>query len=79
MKECHHCSTSFQKSTDQLFYETLSIPLQEYESKKSLKVSWHSPSAEEVCVINLLLDKEATVGTALQELARRPDGGSVSR
>jgi ubiquitin carboxyl-terminal hydrolase 7 len=65
--------TSFQKSTDQLFYEVLDIPLQEYESKKSLKVSWHSPSAEEVCVINLLLDKEATVGHALQELVRRPE------
>ena len=30
--------TSFQKSTDQLFYEVLDIPLQEYEAKKSLKV-----------------------------------------
>ena len=65
--------TSFQKSTDQLFYEILDIPLQEYESKKSLRVSWHSPSAEEVCVVNLLLDKEATVGQALAELARRPE------
>ena len=34
--------TSFQKTTDTLFYEVLSIPLPEYEAKKSLKVSWHN-------------------------------------
>ena len=62
--------TSFQKSTDQLFYEVLDIPLQEYEAKKSLKVSWHNSSADEVTSLNLLLDKEATVATALEELAR---------
>jgi len=60
--------TSFQKSTDQLFYEALDIPLQEYESKKSLKVSWHNTAAEEVTVVNLLLDKDCNVGNALDEL-----------
>ena len=63
--------TSFQKSTDQLFYEILDIPLQEYEAKKSLKVSWHNAASEETQVVHLLLDKEATVGDALDELARR--------
>ena len=29
--------TSMQKSTDQLFYEALEIPLQEYESKNAFK------------------------------------------
>lgn len=62
--------TSFQKSTDQLFYEVLDIPLQEYEAKKSLKVSWHNSSADEVQVLSLLLDKEATVAHALEELAK---------
>ena len=61
--------TSFQKSTDILFYEVLDIPLVEYEAKKSLKIAWHSPQGEEVSVLNLLLDKEATVGHALEALA----------
>jgi len=60
--------TSFQKSTDQLFYEVLGIPLPEYEAKKSLKVSWHNLAAEEVSVHHLLLGKDATVGNALEEL-----------
>ena len=62
--------TSFQKSTDQLFYEALDIPLQEYEAKKSLKVSWHNTAGEEVTVVNLLLDKDSNVGQALDELVR---------
>ena len=62
--------TSFQKSTDQLFYETLDIPLQEYEAKKSLKISWHNSAADEVTVLSLLLDKEATVAHALDEIAK---------
>ena len=76
--------TSFQKSTDQLFYEALDIPLPVYESKKSLKVSWHNSAAEEVAVVNLLLDKQSNVGTALQELASTQlappptGGGSVA-
>lgn len=47
---------------------------QEYEAKKSLKVSWHNTAADEVSVLNLLLDKEATVGDALDELARIAPG-----
>ncbi|KAJ1640071.1 hypothetical protein T492DRAFT_855808, partial [Pavlovales sp. CCMP2436] len=35
------------KATDTLYYEVLDIPLQEFESKKSLKVSWHNMFAEE--------------------------------
>ena len=62
--------TSFQKSTDQLFYETLDIPLHEYEAKKSLKISWHNAAADEVTVLSLLLDKEATVAHALEEIAK---------
>ena len=72
---------SFQKSTDQLFYETLDIPLPEYESKKSLKVAWHNSAADETAVYNLLLDKQASVRTALDELAHlhaaaQPAGGA---
>ena len=76
--------TSFQKSTDQLFYEALDIPLREYEAKKPLKVSWHDGAAEMVTVLNLLLDKESTVGGALAEIDRHaprastvPGAGSV--
>jgi len=60
--------TSMQKSTDQLFYEALEIPLQEYESKKALKVSWHNGASEEVCTVNLLLHKESNVGQAIDAL-----------
>jgi len=70
--------TSFQKSTDQLFYEVLDIPLQEYEAKKSLKVSWHNSQADEVAVLNLLLDKEATVAQALDELAKQAPAAKES-
>ena len=62
--------TSFQKTSDILFYEQLHIPLPEYEAKKSLKISWHNSAAEEVKVMNLLLNKESTVGAALAELAQ---------
>ena len=60
---------SFQKMSYILFYETLSIPLEELESKKALKVSWHNAAAEEVRVVNLLLNKESTVRDALEALA----------
>jgi len=60
---------SFQKSSDILFYEVLGLPLPELESKKALKVSWHNSAAEEVKVVNLLLNKESTVGDALAALA----------
>ena len=63
--------TSFQKTSDTLFYETLSIPLPEYEAKKSLKVSWHNSASEEVKVVNLLLNKNSTVADALAALSRR--------
>jgi hypothetical protein len=33
--------------SDTLYYEVLDIPLREFESKKSLKVSWHNLQAEE--------------------------------
>jgi ubiquitin carboxyl-terminal hydrolase 7 len=62
--------TSFQKTSDIIFFEQLNIPLPKYEAKKSLKISWHNSAAEECKVINLLLDKEATISTALVELAR---------
>merc|ERR1719473_473232 len=52
--------TSFQKSTEQLFYEALDIPPQEYEAKKALKVSWHNSAAEEVTTVSLLLNKDCT-------------------
>jgi len=57
------------KATDTLYYEVLDIPLQEFESKKSLKVSWHNMFAEETKVLNLLLAKETTVGQALGLIA----------
>jgi len=60
---------SFQKTSDIIFYEVLSLPLPVLESKKALKVSWHNNAAEEVRVVNLLLDKESTVTHALAELA----------
>ena len=60
--------TSFQKTSDALFYEVLEIPLPEYEAKKSLKVSWHNSGAEEVKVVHLLLNKEGTVADALSAL-----------
>lgn len=60
---------SFQKSSDILFYEQLDMPLPELESKKPLKVSWHTSSTEEGRVVNLLLDKESTVADALAVLA----------
>merc|ERR1719464_1649073 len=62
--------TSFQKTSDALFYEVLSIPLPEYEAKKSLKVSWHNRATEEVKVVHLLLNKEGTVGDALAALSK---------
>jgi ubiquitin carboxyl-terminal hydrolase 7 len=62
--------TSFQKTSDALFYEVLSIPLPEYEAKKSLKVSWHNRAAEEVKVVHLLLNKEGTVADALAALSK---------
>mmetsp|Transcript_41401 Transcript_41401/g.100498 ORF Transcript_41401/g.100498 Transcript_41401/m.100498 type:complete len:1169 (+) Transcript_41401:70-3576(+) len=61
--------TSFQKMSDILFYEQLQIPLEQFEAKKSLKISWHNAAAEEVKVLNLLLNKESTVAAALKELA----------
>mmetsp|Transcript_2670 Transcript_2670/g.8917 ORF Transcript_2670/g.8917 Transcript_2670/m.8917 type:complete len:1166 (-) Transcript_2670:95-3592(-) len=61
---------SFQKTSDILFYETLDMPLPELESKKPLKVSWHTASTEEGRVVNLLLDKESTVAEALHALAK---------
>ena len=62
--------TSFQKTSDALFYEILQIPLPDYESKKSLKVSWHNRAADEVKVVHLLLNKEGTVADALAALAK---------
>ena len=62
--------TSFQKTSDTLFYETLSIPLPEYEAKKSLKVSWHNSASEEIKVVNLLLNKNSTVADALAALSK---------
>jgi ubiquitin carboxyl-terminal hydrolase 7 len=70
---------SFQKSSDILFYEQLDMPLPELESKKPLKVSWHTSSTEEGRVVNLLLNKESTVADALAVLAHtvpaEPTGG----
>ena len=63
--------TSFQKSTDILFYEVLDIPLREYEAKKALKVSWHNGAGRRGRVLNLLLDREATVGRALEGRSAR--------
>ena len=65
---------SFQKTSDILFYEVLHIPLPEYESKKSLKVSWHNAAAEEVKVVSLLLNKESTVADALSALVAEVGG-----
>ena len=62
--------TSFQKTSDALFYEILQIPLPDYEAKKSLKVSWHNRAAGEVKVVHLLLDKEGTVADTLAALAK---------
>ena len=62
--------TSFQKTSDALFYEILQIPLPDYEAKKSLKVSWHNRAAAEVKVVHLLLDKAGTVADALAALAK---------
>jgi len=62
--------TSFQKTSDALFYEILQIPLPDYEAKKSLKVSWHNRAADEVKVVHLLLNKEGTVADALAALAK---------
>ena len=62
--------TSFQKTSDALFYEILQIPLPDYEAKKSLKVLWHDRAAAEVKVVHLLLDKEGTVADALAALAK---------
>lgn len=61
--------TSFQKMSDILFYEQLQIPLEQFEAKKSLKISWHNSAAEEVKVLHLLLNKESTVADALKEIA----------
>lgn len=68
-----------QKTSHILFYEILSMALPELESKKSLKVSWHNSATEEVKVINLLLNKESTVGDALQALEGEipPAGGDA--
>ena len=71
--------TSFQKTSDALFYEVLSIPLPEYEAKKSLKVSYHNRAAEETKTVQLLLNKEGTVADALAALAKEiPAGGEAT-
>jgi len=68
-----------QKTSDILFHEILTMPLPELESKKSLKVSWHNSATEEVKIINLLLNKECTVGDALNALqAEIPTDGESS-
>jgi ubiquitin carboxyl-terminal hydrolase 7 len=70
---------SFQKTSDILFFEQLDMPLPELESKKPLKVSWHTSSTEEGRVLNLLLDKESTVADALTVLANTvPAEGGAS-
>ena len=70
VESLHEMLTSFQKTSDALFYEILQIPLPDYEAKKSLKVSWHNRAADEVKVVHLLLNKEGTVADALAALAR---------
>jgi len=69
--------TSFQKTSDALFYEILQIPLPDYEAKKSLKVSWHNRAADEVKVVHLLLNKEGTVADALAALAKEVPSSEV--
>jgi len=63
--------TSFHKTSDTLYYEVLDIPLEELESKKSLRVSWHNLQCDETKVLSLLLAKETTVGTALEMIKQQ--------
>eukprot|EP01102_Stenamoeba_stenopodia_P001343 TRINITY_DN1114_c0_g1_i2.p1 TRINITY_DN1114_c0_g1~~TRINITY_DN1114_c0_g1_i2.p1 ORF type:complete len:796 (+),score=163.76 TRINITY_DN1114_c0_g1_i2:1228-3615(+) len=56
--------------SDILYYETLDIPLQEYENKISLKLAWQKPGGELVGNQVLLVPKDATLAEAVNELLK---------
>ncbi|KAG8470588.1 hypothetical protein KFE25_009009 [Diacronema lutheri] len=64
---------SAHKASGVLYYEVLEMPLSEFESKKSLRVSWHAQSTEMTKVLTLLLAKETTVAHALELILGQVD------
>ncbi|GBG84805.1 hypothetical protein CBR_g39181 [Chara braunii] len=61
----------YNQTSDILYYEVLDLPLPELQGLKTLKVGFHNSRTEEVCVLNIRLPKQSTVGDVINELRNR--------
>ncbi|XVE68547.1 hypothetical protein DITRI_Ditri09bG0076600 [Diplodiscus trichospermus] len=58
----------YNQTSDILYYEVLDIPLPELQGLKTLKVSFHHATKDEVVIHTIRLPKQSTVGDVLDDL-----------
>jgi ubiquitin carboxyl-terminal hydrolase 7 len=56
------------QTSDILYYEVLDIPLPELQALKTLKVTYHHATKDEVSVHSIRLPKNSTVGDVLNDI-----------
>ncbi|BAF20868.2 Os07g0163800, partial [Oryza sativa Japonica Group] len=58
----------YNQTSDILYYEVLDIPLPELQALKTLKVTYHHGTKDEVSVHSIRLPKNSTVGDVLNDI-----------
>ncbi|KAJ1287845.1 hypothetical protein BS78_02G042300 [Paspalum vaginatum] len=58
----------YNQTSDILYYEVLDIPLPELQALKTLKVTYHHATKDEVSVYSIRLPKNSTVGDVLNDI-----------
>jgi len=58
----------YNQTSDILYYEVLDIPLPELQALKTLKVTYHHATKDEVSVHSIRLPKNSTVGDVLSDI-----------
>ncbi|XP_052184997.1 ubiquitin C-terminal hydrolase 13-like isoform X1 [Diospyros lotus] len=58
----------YNQTSDILYYEVLDIPLPELQGLKTLKVTFHHATKDEVSIHTIRLPKQSTVGDVINEL-----------
>ncbi|GFS37789.1 ubiquitin-specific protease 12 [Actinidia rufa] len=58
----------YNQTSDILYYEVLDIPLPELQGLKTLKVTFHHATKEEVVIHTIRLPKQSTVGDVINDL-----------
>ncbi|EMS52242.1 Ubiquitin carboxyl-terminal hydrolase 12 [Triticum urartu] len=63
----------YNQTSDILYYEVLDIPLPELQALKTLKVTYHHATKDEVSVHSIRLPKNSTVGDVLSDIKSKVD------